>query len=164
MKTQIPTLDQFEYKSLDSAVLGHHSGAEASFSVEVVPARITQRVVVGFLDKTTNKGISVAFFPATGEVCDLSSDGGVIGYLSETPLIPGDPVACELKINRFGVNFVCSARINGELFLYPAFSVPADASSTLTAFVGQENDGSHAMVGWSGAQVKVSAMPEPVAA
>ncbi len=152
MNNQIPSLDRFDYKALKTAHVDTHSGSEMSFQVEVIPARMTQRVLVGFFDEATQKGISVAFFPATGEVCDLTNDGGVIGYLSKAPTIPGDPVSCELKISRFGRNLVCNVRIQGELFLYPAY-IAGDEDAFLTAVVGQENDGSNAMIGWTSADV-----------
>ncbi len=163
MKNQILDLDRFAYKTLDTAAIGGHSGSEASFVVDVIPARMVQRVLIGFFDEKTRKGISVAFFPATGEVCDLTNDGGVIGYLSNAPMIPGDPVTCELKISRFGRNLVCSVRINGELFLYPSY-VAANGRAVLTAVVGQESDGSNAMIGWTKAHVASNSESSPVAA
>ncbi len=163
MNNQILNLDKFDYKALKKAVIDVHSGAEMSFQVDVIPARMTQRVLVGFFDERTRKGICVAFFPATGEVCDLTSEGGVIGYLSKAPMIPGDPVSCELKISRYGKNLVCSVRIQGELFLYPAF-VASDENAALTAVVGQESDGSNAMIGWTNAEVSSPVEPTPVAA
>jgi len=78
-------------------------------------------------------------------------------------VIPGDPVACELKICRFGKNLVCSVWIHNELFLYPAF-VMGGESSVFSAVVGQERDGSNAMIGWSGAEVAVIENPAPIAA
>lgn len=163
MKNQILNLDRFDYKSLDSTAIGSQSGSEASFAVDVIPARMVQRVLIGFFDEKTKKGISVAFFPATGEVCDLTNDGGVIGYLSNAPMIPGDPVSCELKISRFGKNLVCNVRINGELFLYPAY-VAANEHTVLTAVVGEESDGSNAMIGWTKAHLASNSESSPVAA
>jgi len=163
MKNQIPRLEQFDYTALEAVSLDAPSGSELSFQVEAIPARITQRVLVGLFHEKLKRGIAVAFFPATGEVCDLMSDGGVIGYLSNVPIIPGDPVACELKMSRFGKNIVCSVRIGGELFLYPAF-VAAEEGTAFTAAVGQEEDGSNAMIGWFGAHIVVNGQSAPVAA
>ena len=78
-------------------------------------------------------------------------------------MIPGDPVSCELKISRFGKNLVCNVRINGELFLYPAY-VAANEHTVLTAVVGEESDGSNAMIGWTKAQVASNSESSPVAA
>ena len=112
-------------------------------------------------DESRERGISIAIYPATGEVCDLTNGGGVIGYLLQTPLSPGVPVPCDLTLYRFGHNFVCSVRVQGEIFLYPAFSMNGDA--TLTAFVGQENDGnSDENVSWS--RLRLDVLEQPVAA
>ena len=121
MNFAIPELNQFALEELCQTPLVENPKAEVSFKVDVVPCRVTRRVVVGILDESRKRGIAVAIYPATGEVCDLSNGGGVIGYLAKAPLAPGVPVPCDLTLYRFGQNFVCSVRIQGEIFLYPAF-------------------------------------------
>lgn len=161
MKAYIPDLDQF-----DLEVLGHtpqvvHPNAEVSFKIDIEPARVTRRIVVGILDESKKRGISVAIYPATGEVCDLSNGGGVIGYLSQSPLNPAVPVPCDLTLYRFGSNFICSVRIHGEIFLYPAFSMNGNAS--LTAFVGgEQGQRGEEKVVWS--RLRLDVLEQPVAA
>ena len=160
MNFAIPELNQFALEELGQNPLVENPKAEVSFKVDVVPCRVTRRVVVGILDESRKRGIAVAIYPATGEVCDLSNGGGVIGYLAKAPLAPGVPVPCDLTLYRFGQNFVCSVRIQGEIFLYPAFSM---ASSTrLTAFVGQEEAPDAGKIGW--AHLRLDVIAEPVAA
>ncbi|MGB0153155.1 MAG: hypothetical protein ACPGFB_03920 [Verrucomicrobiales bacterium] len=138
MNTLIPDLDQFQLEELGQTPAVDNPKAEVSFKVDLKPSRVTRRVVVGILDESMKRGITVAIYPATGEICDVTNQGGVIGYLSRSPLNSGDPVPCDLTLYRFGKNFVCSVRINGEIFLYPAFSM--DGNARLTAFVGQESE------------------------
>ena len=135
MNTLIPDLEQFQLEELGQTPAVGNPKAEVSFKVDLEPSRVTRRVVVGILDESMKRGITVAIYPATGEVCDVTNHGGVIGYLSKSPLNPGVPVPCDLTIHRFGKNFVCTVRIHGEIFLYPAFSM--DGNARLTAFVGQ---------------------------
>jgi len=161
MNTLIPDLDQFQLEELGQTPAVDNPNAEVSFKVDVEPVSVTRRVVVGILDESRQRGITIAFYPATGEVCDLSNGGGVIGYLSQAPMSPGVPVACDLTLYRFGKNFVCSVRVNGEIFLYPAFSMDGDAR--LSAFVGQEADGEASEVlSWS--RLRLDVLEQPVAA
>ena len=159
MNTLIPDLAQFQLEELGKTQPVDHPNAEVSFKVDVEPNRVTRRIVVGILDESRKRGITVAIYPATGEVCDLSNGGGVVGYLSKVPLNPGVPVPCDLTLYRFGKNFVCSVRVHGEIFLYPAFSM--DGTARLTAFVGQEQDDrSNEPLAWSRLRLDVLEQPE----
>ena len=132
----VPSLDQFHLHSIEQACLdeGH---AQITFSVELEHDQVTQRILVGLLDENREKGACIAIYPATGEVCDLTNGGGVIGYLSLSPIMPGQSMHCELLLYKYGANFVCSARTCGETFLYPAFSM--GDCERLTALVGYDS-------------------------
>lgn len=161
MNALIPDLTQFQLEELGQTPPVENPNAEVSFKVDIEPSRVTRRIVVGILDESRKRGISIAIYPATGEVCDLTNGGGVIGYLSTTPLNPGVPVSCDLTLYRFGSNFVCSVRVQGEIFLYPAFSM--DGTARLTAFVGQEKDGKNSEPAvWS--RLRLDVLEQPVAA
>jgi hypothetical protein len=162
MNTLIPDLAQFQLEELGQTPAVDNPNAEVSFKVDVEPSRVTRRLVVGILDESRKRGISIAIYPATGEVCDLTNGGGVIGYLSKVPLNPGVPIPCDLTLYRFGKNFVCSVRVHGEIFLYPAFSM--DGAAKLTAFVGQEQGegGGEPNLNWS--RLRLDVLEQPVAA
>lgn len=160
MNIAIPELNQFVLEELGQTPLVDKPNAEVSFKIDVEPVRVTRRIVVGILDESRKRGIAVAIYPATGEVCDLCNGGGVIGYLARTPLAPGVPVPCDLTLYRFGQNYVCSVRIHGEIFLYPAFSL--GGATKLTAFVGQEANSGSDRMGWS--QLRLDVIEQPVAA
>jgi len=160
MNFSTPDLSQFSIEKLGETPTVDQLNAEVSFKVDLVPTRVTRRIVVGIQDETSKKGITVAIYPATGEVCDLCNGAEVIGYLSKAPLSPGEPVPCELTLYRFGKNFVCSVRILGETFLYPAFALEGDAK--LAAFVGQESDPEGSQVGWS--RLRLDVLEESIAA
>lgn len=134
--TMIPTLEQFQLHAIDQICLskGH---SQLTFSIELSHDHITQRVLLALLDENREKGVCVAIYPATGEVCDLTNGGGVIGYLSLSPLLPGQSIHCELLVYKFGPNCVCTARICGETFLYPAFVM--HGNPRLTALVGYDS-------------------------
>ena len=160
MNTLIPDLEQFQLEELGQTPAVDNPNAEVSFKVDIEPSRVTRRVVVGILDESKKRGITVAIYPATGEVCAVTNGGGVIGYLSKSPLSPGVPVPCDLTLYRFGKNFVCSVRIHGEIFLYPAFSM--DGNARLTAFVGQESEDGNQALSWS--RLRLDVLEQPVAA
>ena len=160
MNTLIPDLEQFQLEELGQTPAVDNPNAEVSFKVDIEPSRVTRRVVVGILDESKKRGITVAIYPATGEVCDVTNGGGVIGYLSKSPLSPGVPVPCDLTLYRFGKNFVCSVRIQGEIFLYPSFSM--DGNARLTAFVGQESEDGNQALSWS--RLGLDVLEQPVAA
>jgi hypothetical protein len=136
MKIEIPSLNQFTLQAVDE-VCFTGINEELKYSVEIIPQSITNRVLVGLMDPKHETGMAVAIYPATGEVCDLCNGGGVIGYLSCSPVMPRTPLKCELTMFRFGKNFVCSARIAGEVFLYPAFS--CETTPPMAALIGKEN-------------------------
>ncbi len=160
MNVAIPELNQFSLEALGQTPVVDKPNAEVSFKVDVEPGRVTRRIVVGILDESRKRGIAVAIYPATGEVCDLCNGGGVIGYLAQAPLTPGVPVPCDLTLYRFGQNFVCSVRVQGEIFLYPAFSL--GGAARLTAFVGQESNDATGKVGWS--HLRLDVIEQPIAA
>tara|TARA_R110002096_G_scaffold228601_2_gene418092 strand:- start:2820 stop:3308 length:489 start_codon:yes stop_codon:yes gene_type:complete len=162
MNTLIPDLDHFQLEELGQTPHVDNPNAEVSFKVDIEPSRVTRRVVVGILDESKKRGITVAIYPATGEVCDVTNGGGVIGYLSKSPLSPGVPVPCDLTLYRFGKNFVCSVRVHGEIFLYPAFSM--DGNAQLTAFVGQEIEGASKGETLSWSRLRLDVLEQPVAA
>lgn len=161
MSNFIPELSQFELEELGRTPSVDNPNAEVSFKVDLEPNRVTRRLVVGILDESRKRGIAIAIYPATGEVCDVTNGGGVIGYLSQAPLNPGVPVACDLTLYRFGKNFVCSVRVSGEIFLYPAFAM--DGNATLTAFVGQERD-SKASTPLTWSRLRIDVLEQPAAA
>lgn len=132
----VPSLDQFQLHAIDQICLskGH---SQLTFSIELEHDHITQRVLLALLDENRERGVCVAVYPATGEVCDLTNGGGVIGYLSLSPLLPGQSIRCELLVYKFGPNCVCTARICGETFLYPAFVM--EGNPRLTALVGYDS-------------------------
>ena len=164
MNSIIPNLGQFRLNPLDQAQI-ESSRSQISFNVDVEHDRMTHRILVGLMDEKTSTGVAVAIYPATGEVCDLSNGGGVIGYLSNAPIVAHQSIPVEVLIYKFGQNCVCCIRVNGETFLYPAFML-ADATS-LTAIVGNETDhpeiDDHTM-GWDGALLSVSDIAQAVAA
>lgn len=161
MNSLIPDLSQFQLEELGQTPAVEQHNAEVSFKVDLKPSRVTRRIVAGILDESNKRGITIAVYPATGEVCDLTNGGGVIGYLSNTSLAPGVPICCDLTLYRFGHNFVCSVRVQGEIFLYPAFSM--DGAAKLTAFVGQEKDAnSDGAVAWS--HLRLDVLEQPAAA
>ncbi len=136
MNLEIPALEQFSLQAVDE-IRFKGSNEELKYSVEIEPQSITSRIIVALISQKDNKeGMAVAIYPATGEVCDVCNGGGVIGYLSNAPLRPNQPIQCELNIFRFGKNFVCNANIGGETFLYPAFS--CDPTAPMAAMVGKE--------------------------
>lgn len=161
MNSLLPDLNQFNLEELGRTPPVDKPNAEISFKVDIEPNRVTRRIAVGIQDESRKRGISIAIYPATGEVCDISNGGGVIGYLSQAPLNPGVPIACDLTLYRFGTNFVCSVRVSGEIFLYPAFAM--DGSASLTAFIGQEKVGpDEEPVTWS--RLRLDVLDQPVAA
>ena len=131
-----PSIGQFQLQALDQVCLTAPM-ARIGFSVEIEHEHITQRILLALLDEKREQGVSVAIYPATGEVCDLTNGGGVIGYLSLSPLVPHQGIPCELLLYKFGRNCVCSARILGETFLYPAFML--DGAPRMTALVGYDS-------------------------
>lgn len=148
----VPTLDQFHLHSIEQACLNEEQ-SQISFSVEVEHDQITQRILIALLDENREKGACLAIYPATGEVCDLTNGGGVIGYLSLSPIIPGQSIHCELLLYKYGGTFVSTARICGETFLYPAFSM--GDCTRLTALVGYD---SGAGVQWDDESLRVESV------
>jgi hypothetical protein len=153
----IPTLSQFKLHALEQTCLSD-SQSQVSFNVEIEHEQITQRIVIALLDENRENGAAVAIYPATGEVCDLTNGGGVIGYLSGSPLIPHQPVPCEILLYRFGRNCVCSVRAHGETFLYPAFMI--EGSPRMTALVGHDSGNG---IGWNKSNLTVTETKQAVA-
>lgn len=161
MKFDIPALDQFVLHAVDHITFGS-SHEELKFSIEIEPRSITNRIVVALLDPRDKTGMAVGIYPATGEVCDLTNGEGVIGYLSSAPLDPSRPISCQLVIFRFGRNLVCSAMIEGETFLYPAFDW--DGSETMTALVGKESYNGDDQICWNRLTVEMQELNGVIAA
>ena len=92
----------------------------------------------------------------------MINDGGVIGYLSNAPLDPSQPIKCELTIFRFGKNFVCSVMIGGETFLYPAFCCEPD--TPMAALVGQESRNGDNRFNWNRLQLESQELNGVIAA
>lgn len=132
----VPSIDQFQRHAIDQICLGEEQ-SQVSFSIELEHDHITQRLMFGLLDESRENGACVAIYPATGEVCDLTNGGSVIGYLSLSPMMPGQSIHCELLIYKYGRNCVCTVRICGETFLYPAFVI--EGAPRLTALVGYDS-------------------------
>ena len=146
MNVETPALEQFTVQAVDE-IRFSSSNAELRYSVEIEPRSVTNRVLVGLVDQQRRNGMAIAIYPATGEVCDVINDGGVIGYLSSAPLNPSAPIRCELTLFRFGKNFVCSAMIDGETFLYPAFCYDPDLP--MAAVVGKESHNGDIRFHWN---------------
>lgn len=146
MKVEVPSLEQFSVQAVDE-VRFSGTNEEIKYSVEITAQSITNRVVVALMDQTQQKGMAIAIYPATGEVCDVTNGGGVIGYLKDAPLSPNKAISCELSIYRFGKNFVCNAVIDGETFLYPAFS--CDGNAPMAALVGKECHNGDSRLNWN---------------
>ena len=109
MNISIPELNQFVLEELGQTAAVDKPNAEISFKVDIKPARVTRRVVVGILDESRKRGIAVAIYPATGEVCDLCNGGGVIGYLANTPLAPAASTSSRPRPARVMPVSSCSA-------------------------------------------------------
>ncbi|NNE91238.1 MAG: hypothetical protein HKN23_06285 [Verrucomicrobiales bacterium] len=152
----IPNLGQFHLNSVDQACIAT-SRSQVSFQVNLEHDRMNQRILVGLMDENRKRGVAIAIYPATGEVCDLANGGGVIGYLSMSPLLPHESIPCEVLLYKFGHNCVCSVRVQGETFLYPAFML--DDPASLNALVGIESDNpavnDHSLT-WDSPQLSVS--------
>ncbi len=103
------------------------SSMDLRLAIDVEPRCITQRVLVGLWDSASQKGIQVAVYPATGEVCDVSNGAGVLGYLSSAPVLHGDRISFEVNSSVKGENMIADITVNGETFWYPAFSVQASS-------------------------------------
>lgn len=132
-----PSIDRFDLQTLEQASIDD-SHTRITLSLLLEHHHITQRLFFALLDDQLQQGVAISVHPATGEVCDLSNDAGVVGYLASSPLPPNVPVDCEITLMKFGPNCVCSARIAGETFLYPAFALPY--CPHLSAIVGVESD------------------------
>lgn len=128
-----PLLQDYDMTALEQACSGHGE-SQISFTVEVEHQHLTQRLMVGLLDDQREHGVAFTIHPATGEVGDLVNGAGVIGYVSLSPLVPGQRIKAEIVIYKYGRNCVCNVRVLGETFLYPAFVLPEN--TRLTALVG----------------------------
>jgi hypothetical protein len=157
-----PSIERFDLETLEQACIDD-SHSQVTFSLLLEHRHITQRLFFALLDDRRQHGVAISVHPATGEVCDLSNDAGVIGYLSSSPLPPNVPVDCEVTLFKFGPNCVCSARIAGETFLYPAFTLPD--CPRLSAIVGVESDNVRNGIGHSNVHLDVghADLPQQVA-
>ncbi len=151
MKIDVPALDQFTVQAVDRVQFSAQN-EEVRLSIEIEPHSVTNRVLVAILDQERH-GMAVGIYPATGEVCDLTNGGGVIGYLRRAPLDPNRGINCNLFIYRFGSNCVCSSVIEGESFLYPAFIWETPGS--MTVVVGKENHNGDYFFHWKSLNVEV---------
>ncbi|HRX56460.1 MAG TPA: hypothetical protein P5016_18225 [Verrucomicrobiales bacterium] len=134
-----PLLQDYDMVALEQTCT-EQGESQISFTVEIEHQHITQRIMVGLLDESRERGVAITIHPATGEVGDLSNGSGVIGYVSLSPLIPGQRTKVDIVIYKYGRNCVCNVRVLGETFLYPAFVLPEN--SRLTGLIG-----SHALSG-----------------
>lgn len=161
MKVDIPSLEQFSIQAVDEV---HFTGTnqEVKYSVDIEPRSLTSRVVVALVDHINRKGMAIAIYPATGEVCDVLNGEGVIGYLGHAPLNPNAPISCELKMFRFGRNFVCNAIIEDEIFLYPAFF--CEAQFPMAAMVGKERINGETAIHWDNLVIETHELDDVIAA
>ena len=60
MNVNIPELNQFALEELGQTPIIENPNAEVSFKIDIEPSRVTRRVVVGILDESRKRGISVA--------------------------------------------------------------------------------------------------------
>lgn len=161
MKVEVPSLEQYALQAVDE-IRFNGDNEELKYSVQITPQSLTNRVVVALLDQRQQRGMAVAIYPATGEVCDVTNGGGVIGYLKDAPLNPQRPINCELNIFRFGKNFVCNAVIGGETFLYPAFSYSENAP--MAAMVGKEIHNGDSQFNWNHLTIELHELNGVIAA
>lgn len=157
-----PSIEQFDLETLEQGCIeDQHSRIVFSLSLE--HQHISQRLFFALLDDSREHGVAISVHPATGEVCDLMNGGGVIGYLSSSPLAPKQAVDCEIALFKFGANCVCNARVDGETFLYPGFTMTD--SKRLSGIVGVERDNTRGGIGHSNVDLGVSHadLPQAVA-
>lgn len=157
-----PSIDHFDLEPLDQGCL-EETHSRIAFSLSLEHQHISQRLFFALLDDSREHGVAISVHPATGEVCDVMNGGGVIGYLSNSPLTPKQSVDCEIVLYKFGANCVCNARVDGETFLYPAFTM--FNSHRLNGIVGVERDNARGGIVHSNVHLDVALaeLPQAVA-
>ncbi len=157
-----PSIDHFDLETLDQGCV-EDSHSRITFTLSLEHQHISQRLFFALLDDSREHGVAISVHPATGEVCDVMNGGGVIGYLSSSPLAPKQSVDCEIVLFKFGANCVCNARVDGETFLYPAFTMID--THRLSGIVGVENDNARGGIVHSNVHLEVALadLPQAVA-
>ena len=136
MKTSLdhPLSDAYGIDILDTARLTEFNGT-LHFEVELRQEVMRQTLMCGMINPSYTRGIAVALDPSSGAIVDVLNGAGVLGYITR-PLMPGEPIKFELKIQKFGKNHICSVVVEGEVIMYPAFIAgPQDA---FNAVVGSD--------------------------
>ncbi|MFT5465794.1 MAG: hypothetical protein ACI8UO_000890 [Verrucomicrobiales bacterium] len=110
--------------------------SEVSFDVELRHDQIRQQLLCGLVSPDYTKGLAIAIDPSTGAVIDALNGAGTLGYLNSAPLLPHRPLTCQLRIQKFGKNHICSVSIKGESIMYPAFL--SDKRLSFNAIVGSD--------------------------
>ena len=137
MKTnsEHPLPDAFGINTLDAAHVSEFN-AEVSFQVELRHDQLRQSLLCGLVNPDYTKGIAISIDPGSGGIVDALNGAGPLGYLTCTPLLPQRPVFCELRIQKFGKNHICSVSVEGESVMYPAFVSGTDL--VFNAIVGSD--------------------------
>lgn len=113
--------------------------AEIGFQVELRHDQIRQSLLCGLVNPEFTKGIAIAIDPGSGAIVDALNGAGPLGYLTCTPLLPQRPIRCELRIQKFGKNHICSVFVEGESIMYPAFVTGSEL--VFNAIVGSDVPG-----------------------
>tara|TARA_R110002096_G_scaffold273422_10_gene467304 strand:- start:4403 stop:4891 length:489 start_codon:yes stop_codon:yes gene_type:complete len=110
--------------------------AEIDFKVELRQDQPRQSLLCGLVNPEFSKGIAIAIDPCSGTILDVLNGMGPLGYLTATPVLPTRPLHCELRIQKFGKNHICTVFIEGESIMYPAFVSGTDL--VFNAVVGSD--------------------------
>lgn len=110
--------------------------AEIDFQVELRQDQPRQSLLCGLVNPEFSKGIAIAIDPGSGAIIDALNGMGPLGYLTATPILPTRPLRCELRIQKFGKNHICTVFVEGESIMYPAFVSGTDL--VFNAVVGSD--------------------------
>jgi len=135
-----PNLDQtlpnaFGVNIVD-AIRVTQSLAEVNFEIELRQDRYRQKAMCGLMCPEFIKGMAVAIDPNSGEITDILNGAGVLGYITPHVFLPNRPFKCELRVQKFGRNHICSVQVEGESIIYPAFL--GDEDPIFNAVVGAD--------------------------
>ncbi len=127
--------DAYGINLVDSARVNEFN-AEIDFKVELRHDQLRQSLLCGLMNPDFTKGIAIAIDPSSGAIIDALNGAGALGYLTCTPMLPGSPIRCELRIQKFGKNHICSVFVENESIMYPAFVSGTDLN--FNAVVGSD--------------------------
>ncbi len=109
---------------------------EIDFKVELRHDQLRQSLLCGLVNPDFTKGIAISIDPGSGAIVDALNGAGALGYLTMTPILPSRPIHCELRIQKFGKNHICTVFVEGESVMYPAFVSGKDL--VFNAIVGSD--------------------------